>query len=48
MIERNPKSETRMTNQIRNQNDETAFVSGFSHSGLIRHSDFGFSEASFQ
>ncbi len=37
----NPKSETRMTNQIRNQNDERSRHSGFGHSGLILVSGFG-------
>ena len=44
MAVRDPKSEIRMTNQIRNPNDESrsdaSFVIGAS--GLIRHSDFGF------
>ena len=34
-------SEIRMTNQIRNPNDETVARFGFRHSELIRHSSFG-------
>jgi len=37
----NPKSEIRMTNQIRMTKSELIRHSSFGHSGLIPHSDFG-------
>jgi len=41
-ISLNSKFEIRMTNQIRNSNDETVVVSNFGPSNLIRHSNFEF------